>query len=124
MAVSMANISGDIGSAVSVAGGATTWSGSAISLLSTERGQELRLFIDVTFNASASGNAILHIKRDSDTNSGTYAKTIEVSAGNTVSVEHPVLSPFQYLDIAIENEDATYSLTYSARYEGMKITGL
>lgn len=29
MAVSLANISGDIGSAVSVAGSATTWSGSA-----------------------------------------------------------------------------------------------
>lgn len=124
MAVSMANISGDIGSAVSVVGGATTWSGSAISLLGTERGQELRLFIDITFHTSASGNAVLHIRQDSDTSSGTYAKTIEVIAGNTVSVEYPVLSPFQYLDIAIKNEDTTNSLTYSARYEGMKITGL
>ena len=124
MAVSIANITGTIGSSVSVAGSATTWSGSAISLASTERGQELRLFIDVTFNSSASGDAVLHIRQDSDTDTGTYAKTIEVSAGNTVNVEHPVLSPFKYLDIAIENEDATYSLTYSARYEGMKITGL
>lgn len=124
MAVSIANISGNIGSSVSVAGSATTWSGSAISLLSTERGQELRFFIDIAFHESASGNAVLHIRQDSDTDSGTYAKTIEVSAGNTVSVEHPVLSPFQYLDIAIENEDITHSLTYSARYEGMKITGL
>lgn len=124
MAVSIANISGNIGSAVSVAGSATTWSGSAISLPSTERGQELRLFIDIAFHTSASGNAVLHIRQDSDTDSGTYAKTIEVIAGNTVSVEHPVLSPFQYLDIAIKNEDITHSLTYSARYEGMKITGL
>lgn len=124
MAVSIANITGNIGSSVSVAGSATTWSGSAISLASTERGQEARFFIDITFNASASGNAILHIRHDSDTDSGTYAKTIEVSAGNTVHIEHPVLSPFKYLDIAIENEDITSSLTYSARYEGTKLTGL
>ena len=124
MAVSIANITGDIGSSVSVVGSATTWSGSAISLDSTERGQEARFFIDITFHASASGNAVLHIRQDSDTDVNTYAKTIAVSAGNTVHIEHPVLSPFKYLDIAIKNEDATYSLTYSARYEGMKITGL
>ena len=124
MAVSIANISGTIGSAVSVGASGKVWSGSPISLLGTERGQELRLFVDVTFDASASGNAILHIKQDSDTNEGTYAKTIGIVAGSTVSVEHPVLTPFQELDIAVENEDATYSLTYSARYEGMKITGL
>ncbi len=124
MAVSIANITGTIGSSVSVAGSATTWSGSAISLASTERGQEARFFIVITFNASASGNAILHIRHDSDTDSGTYAKTIEVSSGNTVHIEHPVLSPFKYLDIAIENEDITSSLTYSARYEGTKLTGL
>lgn len=126
MAVSITNIMGNFGNDVSVNGGDIVWLPLPTALLSSERGEELRIFLSVTFHASASGNAVLHTKKSAETTEGTFSKEITVSAGNTVVVEYPILTPFQYFAIGIKNEDVepTNTLVFSARFEGKKLTGL
>ena len=123
-----------IESAESVAASSIEWAsdtgGTVLNAGSGELFQWVDIQISVTFNASATGDAILHLRTSADDGTtestedvDTYAKTIACSAGNTVTVNHKVYD-FDYLDVGIENEDSSYTLTWSAIYCGQKITGL
>ena len=133
MALGMTKLSNvTIESVESVAISSLEWAsdtgGTVLNAGSGERFANVNLQISVTFNASATGDACLHIRKSAndgatENTDQTYARTIECDAGNTVVITHPVYD-FDYLDIGIENEDAAYTLTYSAIYEGVKITGM
>lgn len=123
-----------IESSESVAASAIEWAsdtgGTVLNAGSGEMFQWVDIQISVTFNASATGDAILHLRTSADDGTtestedvGTYAKTIACSAGNTVIVNHKEYD-FDYLDVGMENEDSSYTLTWSAIYCGQKITGL
>lgn len=123
-----------IESSESVAASSIEWAsdtgGTVLNAGSGEMFQWVDIQISVTFNASATGNAILHLRTSADGGTtestggvDTYAKTIECSAGNTVIVNHKVYD-FDYLDVGIENKDSSYTLTWSATYCGQKLTGM
>lgn len=105
--------------------------GTVLNASTTEIFLEVMLQISVTFNASATGDAILHLRYSADSGTtedtedvSTYAKTIAVSAGDTIIVSHRVPGQFDYLDVGMENEDATYTLDWSCKYSGSKMTGM
>lgn len=136
MALAITKLSNQtIESSESVAVSSIEWAsdtgGTVLNAGSGEMFRGVILQISVTFNAAATGNAILHLRTSSDDGTtedtedvNTYAKTIEVSAGNTIIVSHLVPYEFDYLDVGMENEDASYTLTWSAIYSGSKITGM
>lgn len=124
-----------IESAESVAVSSIKWAsdtgGTVLNAGSGEIFLGVQIQVSVTFNASATGNALLHLRFSSDDATTedtegdyTFARTIEVSAGNTVIVTHEVPGPFDYLDVGMENEDGTYTLSWSCKYTGVKMTGL
>lgn len=135
MALAMTKLTNQgIESAESVAAASIEWAsdtgGAVINAGAGEMYAWVQLQISITFNASATGNAILHLRKSAndgtteDTeNVATYARTIECSAGNTVTISHMVYD-FDYLDVGIENEDASYTLTWTGIYAGVKITGM
>ena len=123
-----------IESSESVATSSIEWAsdtgGTVLNAGSGEMFQWVDIQISVTFNASATGDAILHLRTSSDDGTtestedvDTYAKTIACSAGNTVIVNHKVYD-FDYLDVGMENKDSSYTLTWSAIYCGQKLTGM
>ena len=136
MALAMTKLTNQtIESSESVATSSIEWAsdtgGTVLNAGAGEMFMDVILQISVTFNASATGDAILHTRFSSDDGTtedtedvGTYAKTIECSAGNTITVSHRIPGFFDYLDVGMANEDSTYTLTYSAIYSGVKITGL
>lgn len=102
--------------------------GTVLNAGSGEFFQWVDIQISVTFNASATSDAILHVRTSVDdgtteSNVNTYAKTIACDAGNTV-IDNIKVYDFDYLDIGMGNEDSAYTLTWSAKYCGQKITGL
>jgi len=102
--------------------------GTVINAGSGELFQWVDIQVSVTFNASATGDAILHLRRSCDdgtteSNINTYAKTIACDAGNT-SITNIKVYDFDYLDVGMGNEDSSYTLSWSAIYCGQKITGL
>ena len=123
-----------IESAESVAAESIEWAsdtgGTVLNAAAAEWFQVVDIQVSVTFHASATGNAILHLRRSADDATTedtedvfTHARTIEVSAGDTIVISHRAYD-FDYLDVGMENEDATYTLTWSAKYTGVKLTGL
>lgn len=132
MALGMTKLSNvTIISACSVVASATEWasdnSGTVLNAGTGDRFSNVNLQISVTFG-TASGDALLHIRKSAndgttENTTQTYARTIGCDSGNTVVITHPVYD-FDYLDIGIENEDASATLTWSAIYEGVKITGM
>ena len=123
-----------IESAESVAATALEWAsdtgGTVLNAGAGERFIDVNLQISITFHASATLGAELHTRKSADDGTtkntpekGTFAKSIAVSAGNTVIVTHSVYN-FDYLDIGIKNLDAAQVLTYTAIYEGQKMTGM
>ena len=115
--------------ATSVAALATTWATTPLNAAAGEMFMDVTLQISIAFDASATGDALLHIRTSSDDattvdNDNTYAKTIGVSAGNTITVSHKVPGMFDYLDVGVENEDGTYALTATVIYSGSKMTGM
>ena len=123
-----------IESSESVATSSIEWAsdtgGTVLNAGSGERFISVNVQVSITFNASATGNAIIHARKSSDGGTtentegdNTAVKTVGVSAGNTVIVNIPFFD-FDYLDIGVENEDASYTLTYTAIWEGIKYTGL
>lgn len=121
-----------IESAESVAVSSTEWAsdtgGTVLNAGTDEMFQWVDIQVSVTFNASATGNAILHLRtsaNDGTTEStiNTYAKTIECDAGNTV-IDNIKVYDFDYLDVGMENEDSSYTLSWSAIYCGQKLTGM
>ena len=123
-----------IESSESVATSSIEWAsdtgGTVVNAGSGELFQWIEIQYSIAFNASATGDAILHLRTSADDGTtestedvGTYAKTIECSAGNTIIGTHKVYD-FDYLDVGIENKDSSYTLTWSAIYAGQKLTGL
>jgi hypothetical protein len=123
-----------IESAESVATSAIEWAsdtgGTPINAASTEWWNVVNIQVSVTFNASATGDCLVHARKSADDattedteGTATYLGTIEVSAGATVVKTFDVFD-FDYLDVGLENEDATYTATWSAKYAGYKITGM
>lgn len=136
MALGMTKVTNTtIESSESVAVSSIEWAsdtgGTVLNAGSGEMFMDVILQISVTFNASATGDAILHLRYSADDGTtedtedvATYARTIEVSAGDTIVISHRVHGMFDYLDVGMENEDASYTLTWSAEYSGVKITGM
>jgi hypothetical protein len=134
MAVGLSKISGTIESAESVATEAIEWAsdtgGTPINAGSGELVQWAELQFSVTFNASATAGAILHIRTSVDDATtentedvGTGVMSVAVSAGNTITQTYRVYN-FDYLDVGMENLDDTYTLTWACKYVGQKLTGL
>ena len=137
MAIGLTKASGTIESAESVAvdtDAAPEWASVTGGTLPNAGSGELfnwvELQVSVTFNASATGDAVLHIRTSVDDgttentdNVGTAVKTIECSAGNTVTVSYWVYN-FDYLDVGMGNHDSSYTLTWTCKYVGQKVTGM
>ncbi len=136
MALSLTKLTNQtIESAESVAVNSIEWAsdtgGTVLNAGSGEMFIDVILQVSVTFNASATKDATLHLRYSSDDGTtkdtsgiGTYAKTIELSVGNTVIVSHRVIGMFDYLDVGIGNEDTVFTITWSGIYSGSKITGM
>jgi len=136
MAIGMTKLDATVVEAAEeVAAEAIEWAsdtgGTVLDAGTTEIFNDVILQVSVTFHASATGDAILHLRTSADSGTTedtadveTYAKTIAVSAGNTVIVSHLVPGQFDYLDVGMENEDGTYVLDWSCKYSGSKMTGL
>ena len=127
MALGLAKVTGTVLNGASVGASSTSW-GTALNVGAGERFAHVLVQVSVTFNASATDGAVIHLRKSADdgatdTDTGTAIKSIEVSAGNTKVVEVEA-SDFDYSEIGVENEDNTYALTTTVKYEGVKITGL
>jgi len=127
MAVSATKIAGTIMNAQSVSASSTSW-GTALNAASGERFSDLWIQVSITFDASATEGAIIHRRHSTDdgttgTTDGTAVRSISCSAGNTVVVE--LYEPGgDYIEYGVENEDNSYALVATIKYEGIKITGL
>lgn len=102
--------------------------GTVLNAGSGEFFQWVDIQVSVTFDSSATGDAILHLRTSADDGTtentvNTYAKTIECDAGETV-IDNIKVYDFDYLDVGMGNADSTYTLSWSAIYCGQKITGL
>jgi hypothetical protein len=135
MALGMTVLNGVvIEAAESVALSSIEWAsdtgGTVLNAASGEWFQAVQIQVSVTFHASATGDCLVHLRKSADGGTtedteeeGTYAMTIPVSAGNTVTKSLMVYD-FDYLDVGLENEDSTYTASWSAKYAGTKITGM
>ena len=135
MAIGLTKLSNQaIETSESVAAAAIEWAsdtgGTVLDAGSGERFISVNLQISVDFSATATGDAIVHLRKSADDGTTedtegttTAVLTIACSAGNTVTRTIPVFD-FDYLDVGIENEDSSYALTWSGIYEGIKYTGL
>jgi len=135
MAIGITDLSNvAVESAESVAANTLEWvsdtGGTVLSAGSGERFISVNLQISITFHASATLGAELHIRKSANAGTTentpelfTFARAIPVSAGNTRIFTHPVFD-FKYLDIGIKNLDTAQTLTYTAIYEGQKMTGM
>jgi len=122
--------SGDESVAFSSIEWASDTGGTVLNAGSGERFISVNVQVSITFNGSATGDAIIHARKSADNATtedtedvSTAVKTVECSQGNEVTVTIPFYD-FDYLDIGVENEDETYTLTYNAIWEGIKYTGL
>ena len=135
MAIGMTVLNGQvIEAAESVATASIEWAsdtgGTVLNAGSGEWFTVVNIQVSVTFHASATGDCLVHVRKSADGGTtedtedvGTYAMTVPVSAGNTVNKSFDVYD-FDYLDVGLENEDATYTATWSAKWAGTKLTGL
>lgn len=135
MAISLTKLTNQaIESAESVATSSLEWAsntgGTVLNAGSGEWFQMVLIQVSVTFNASGTEDAEVHARKSSDDGTtedteeeGTYLGTIPVSAGNTITKTFAVYD-FDYLDVGIKNTDTTYTITWSAKYSGYKITGM
>ena len=123
-----------IETAESVAVSSIEWAsdtgGTVINAASTEWFSVVNIQVSVAFHASATGDCLVHTRKSVDNattedteNEGTSSMTIPVSAGNTITKTFSFYD-FDYLDIGLENEDAAQTATWSAKYDGYKITGM
>ena len=134
MAIGLTKASGTIESAESVAVSSIEWASDTGGTLPNAGSGELfnwvELQVSITFHASATAGAVLHIRTSVDDATtentedvGTAVKSIDVDAGNTVTVSYWVYN-FDYLDVGMENEDASQTLTWTCKYVGQKVTGM
>lgn len=128
MALGITKISGTPMSAVSVAVSSTSW-GTALNAAAGEIIDSLRVQVSITFDASATGGAVIHRRKSADdgttdSNLGTGILTIDAPASTVPQNQTIELVGGDYIEIGVENEDATYALTATVKYEGTKVTGL
>ena len=134
MALGITKVSGTIESGESVAASALEWAsdtgGTVLNAGSGEYYAMINLQVSVTFNASGTKDAEVHVRKSCDdgttkdtAEAGTYLGTIKCSAGNTVTRTFPVYD-FDYLDVGVKNLDTSYTITYTAIYDGYKLTGM
>jgi len=124
----------EIESAESVATEAIEWAsdtgGTVLNAGSGERFIAVNIQVAITFHASATAGAKVHMRKSIDEGTtkdtegdNTVVLAVPVDAGNTVTRTIPVYD-FDYLDVGVENLDDTQTLTYDADWEGMYYTGL
>ena len=118
----------------SVAVSAIEWAsdtgGTVLNAGSGERFIEVNIQVSVTFNASATGDAKIHARKSADGGTTentegdkTVVLTIPCVAGSTIT-DSVSITDFDYLDVGCENTDATYTCTWSAKWDGKYYTGL
>jgi len=135
MAIGMTYLTNQtIESAESVATSAIEWAsdtgGTVLNAGSGEWFLEVNIQVSVTFNASGTEDAEVHVRKSANDGTtedteeeGTYLGTIPCSAGNTVTKTFSVYG-FNYLDVGLKNTDGSYTVTWTAIYDGIKLTGL
>ena len=104
--------------------------GTVINAGSGEWFSVVNLQVSVDFHASGTEDAELHVRKSADDGTtkdteenGTYLGTIECTAGTTITRTFQVYD-FDYLDVGLKNTDTSYAATWSAQYDGYKITGM
>jgi len=123
-----------IESSESVAEDSLEWAsdtgGTVINAGSGEWFQVVNIQVSVTFNASGTEDAEVHTRKSPDDGTTedtegdeTLSLIIPVSAGNTVTRTFSVYD-FNYLDVGLKNTDSSYTMSWSAQYDGYKITGM
>ena len=136
MALGMEKVTGTaIESSESVATDSLEWAsdtgGTVLNATSaSEWFSVVNMQVSVTFNASGTEDAEVHVRKSVDDGTtedteeeGTYLGTVPCTAGSTVIKTWPVYD-FDYLDVGIKNTDSSYTVTWSAKYDGVKLTGL
>ena len=112
-----------------------TWASTAETPMNagaTEIYVDVILQIALEFHASATEDALLHIRYSADDGTTkdtedvkTYAATIPVDAGETVIISHRIAGMFDYLDVGIENQETSdFDHTVNIDATGTKMTGL
>jgi len=139
MALGMTNLEDvEIEAAETTAPDTLTWvsdvTGTPLDAAATEKFMDVIIQVSIPFHADAVLGAELHLRFSADGGTtedtpevGTFAKLIDVSAGNTVIVSHRVPGMFSYLDVGLKNLEAggNESITgWSAKYSGSKMTGM
>lgn len=106
--------------------------GTPINAASTEWFNMVNIQVSVTFLASSSLDAEVHVRKSVDNattedtpEQGTYLGTIPNPGGAGTVIKTWSVYDFDYLDVGVKNlEAATYTITYSAKYDGWKTTGM
>ena len=92
----------------------------------TEKVEIANIRVSAAFNAASSGEVIVHVRKNSDTNLNT--KTISISAPGSADAqvkEFTIYGPFSNLDIGVQSDDDTHPVTVSVSiYDGLKMTGV
>lgn len=104
--------------------------GTVLNAGSGERFEDVNIQISITFNASATDGAEIHARKSADEGTTedteelkTYVTTVDAPGSATAQIVTIPFHKFEYLDIGIKNLDSTYTLTWSAIWEGLKTTG-
>jgi len=134
MASDLAKVTGTIETAESVATASIEWAsdtgGTVLNAAAGEQFVAVNIQVSLTFHGSATGDGKIHLRKSTDGGTtedtegdDTVALVVPVSAGATIIVGLSAYD-FDYLDLAVENEDASQVLIYTATWEGYKLTGM
>ena len=128
MALGITKVTGTPMNAVSVGTSSTSW-GTALDAAAGARFDHIVFQVSLTFDASATGDGIIHLRKSADggtTDNNVGTSILAVSAPSSATPQVVTIESVggDYIEIGVENEDATYSLTATVKYEGTEITGL
>lgn len=135
MAIAIAKVSGTIESAEAVAVSSVGWAsdtGTPLNAGAGEQYQYVNLQVSVDFHASATLDAVLHLRKSADNGAtenteGETTKNITIANpgdGSIVIRTVPVYG-FDYLDVGMENLDTGQIIEgWTCIFEGLKYTGL
>lgn len=105
----------------------TTEYATAIDAAAGEKFQSVTVQVSVDFYATHNEDADIHFRKSADggttdSNLKTYVGTIssDTSATQVTSFQ---FNDFTYGEFGVENKDASIGLEWSAKFEGIKITG-
>jgi len=134
MALGLTKVSNQgIEAAESVAATSLEWAsdtgGTVINAAADEWWVVVNIQVSVTFPAGADMDAEVHVRKSADNGTtedteeeGTYLGTIPYVDDGVVTKTFPVYD-FDYLDVGLKNLDGA-AVTYTAIYDGYKITGM